>query len=104
MASTRLETLKGLVAQQPADSFLRYGLAMEYRNAGELEAAVGEFRALIAANPDYSAAYYHGGQTLERLGKLDEARALYREGIEATTRKGDWHTRDEIQAALELLG
>jgi len=104
MVSTRLETLKGLVAKQPGDSFLRYGLAMEYRNAGELDAAIGEFRALIAANPDYSAAYYHGGQTLERLGKLDEARALYREGIEATTRKGDWHTRDEIQAALDLLG
>ena len=80
MASTRLETLKSMVAQQPGDSFLRYGLAMEYRNAGELEAAIGEFRGLIAANPDYSAAYYHGGQTLERLGKLDEARALYREG------------------------
>ena len=65
---------------------------------------MSEFRALIAAHPDYSAAYYHGGQTLERLGKLDDARALYREGIEATTRKGDWHTRDEIQAALDLLG
>ena len=104
MASPRWETLKSLVAQQPGDSFLRYGLAMEYRNAGELEAAMSEFRALIAANPDYSAAYYHGGQTLERLGKLDDARALYREGIEATTRKGDWHTRDEIQAALDVLG
>ena len=104
MAGTRLETLKSLVAQQPGDSFLRYGLAMEYRNAGELEAAIGEFRSLIAANPDYSAAYYHGGQTLERLGKADEARALYRAGIEATTRKRDWHTRDEIQAALDLLG
>jgi tetratricopeptide (TPR) repeat protein len=104
MPSTRLETLKSLVAQQPGDSFLRYGLAMEYRNAGEFEAAIGEFRGLIAANPDYSAAYYHGGQTLERLGKLDEARALYRDGIEATTRKRDWHTRDEIQAALDLLG
>jgi tetratricopeptide (TPR) repeat protein len=104
MASTRLEALKGLVAQQPNDSFLRYGLAMEYRKAGELEEAMQEFRALIAAAPDYSAAYYHGGQTLEQLGRLDEARTLYREGIEATTRKGDWHTRDEIQAALDVLG
>src|SRR5260370_41357529 len=104
MANTRLDALKGMVAQQPGDSFLRYGLAMEYRNAGDLEAALGEFRSLIAAHPDYSAAYYHGGQTLERLGRLDEARTLYREGIEATTRKGDWHTRDEIQAALDLLG
>jgi tetratricopeptide (TPR) repeat protein len=104
MASDRLETLKSMVAQNPGDSFSRYGLAMEYRNAGDLETAIREFRLLIAANPDYAAAYYHGGQALERSGKLDEARELYRKGIEVTTRKGDLHARSEIQAALDLLG
>jgi len=104
MAGARLEILKSMVEQNPADSFARYGLAMEYRNAGDLAAAVAEFRALLAAHPDYSAAYYHGGQTLERLGLAEEARELYRRGIEATTRKGDFHTRDEIQAALDLMG
>ena len=44
--------------QNPADSFLRYGLAMEYQNAGDLEAAVREFRALMEANPDYSAGLF----------------------------------------------
>jgi len=104
MAGTRLETLKGMVALQPDSSFLRYGLAMEYRNAGDLESAIAEFRSVIAADPDYSAAYYHGGQTLERLGRLDEARGLFRAGIEATTRNGNRKTRDELQAALDLLG
>jgi Tfp pilus assembly protein PilF len=104
MASTRLEILKSMVEQNPGDSFARYGLAMEYRNAGELAAALAEFRALLAAHPDYSAAYYHGGQTLERMGQPGEARELYRRGIEATTRKGDFHTRNEIQAALDLMG
>jgi Tfp pilus assembly protein PilF len=99
-----LEALKSLVEQQPGDSFLRYGLAMEYRNSGDFEAAVREFREVLAANPDYSAAYYHGAQTLERLGRLDEARDLYRAGIEVTTRKGDLKTRNEIEAALDLLG
>ena len=93
-----------MVTEQPAVSFLRYGLAMEYRNAGELESALAEFRALLAVDPDYSAAYFHGGQTLERLGKLDEARELYTTGIDVTTRKGDLHTRDEIRGALEMLG
>ena len=103
MPGTRLEILKSMVEQNPADSFARYGLAMEYRNAGDLEAAMVEFHALIAAHPDYSAAYFHGGQTLERLGLSEEARELYLRGIEATTRKGDFHTRDEIQAALDLM-
>ena len=104
MAGTRLDILKGMVAQSPTDSFLRYGLAMEYRNANNPDAALAEFQALIAVNPDYSAAYFHGGQTLERLGRLDEARAMYREGIVAATRKGDLHTRGEMQTALDILG
>jgi len=104
MASTRLEALISMVAQKPGDSFLRYGLAMEYRNGGDLEAAVREFRALRDANPDYAAAYFHGGQTLERMGQEEEAREWYREGIEVTTRKGDQHARSELQAALDLLG
>lgn len=102
--NNRLEVLQNMVAQNPNDSFARYGLAMEYANSGDLERALGEYRALLAADPNYSAAYYHGGRTLEKLDRIEEARALYREGIEATTRSGDLHTRSEIQAALEELG
>ena len=103
MAANRLETLKNMVAQNPADSFLRYGLAMEHRNAGDLETAIAEFRTLIAANPDYVAAYFHGGQTLERLSRIEEARELYRRGIEASVRTGDAHARSELQGALSML-
>lgn len=102
--SNRLEVLQNMVAQNPADSFSRYGLAMEYARSGDFEHAIEEYRALLAANPNYSAAYYHGGQTLEKTGRREEARELYRQGLEATTRIGDLHARSEIQAALDLLG
>ena len=101
---TRLEMLKEMVAKSPADAFLRYGLATEYANAGELEQAVVEYQQLLAANPDYAAGYFHGGRTLERLGRLEDARAIYEKGIEVTTRTGDGHTRSELQAALDILG
>lgn len=104
MASTRLETLKNLVAERPEDSFLRYGLAMEYRNAGDNEQAMSEFSALMSAAPDYVPAYFHAGQTLERLGRPDDAREVYRRGIEAAARKGDQHARSELEGALDLLG
>ena len=103
MTSTRLDTLKSMVEQNPADSFSRYGLAMEYRNTGDLEAAMREFHELKRLNPDYAATYFHGGQTLERLGNIEEARAMYEEGIEVTTRKGDMHARGELQGALDML-
>jgi tetratricopeptide (TPR) repeat protein len=103
VGTNRIEILKQMVGQDPSNSFARYGLAMEYSKSGELAQAVTEFQALITSDANYSAAYYHGGQALEKLGRIDEARALYEKGIEATTRTGDAHTRGEIQAALSLL-
>jgi tetratricopeptide (TPR) repeat protein len=61
MAGGRLEILKSMVEQNPRDSFVRYGLAMEYKNAGDLESAVREFQTLLAADPNYAAAYFHAG-------------------------------------------
>jgi tetratricopeptide (TPR) repeat protein len=104
MPQNRLDILQNLVAQNPSDSFSRYGLAMEYVKSGALDQAMAEFQTLLAGNPDYAAAYFHGAQTLEKLGRLDEARSFYQRGIEVCTRIGDLHTRSELQAALDLLG
>ncbi|MFN3321949.1 MAG: tetratricopeptide repeat protein [Bryobacteraceae bacterium] len=103
MPNDRIETLKQLLEQDPNNSFVQYGLAMEYANTGSLEEAVAAYRRLLEVNPDYCAAYYHGGQALEKLGRIEEARELYERGIEATTRAGDLHTRSEIQAVLDIL-
>ena len=104
MPSDRLEALKGLVAQNPSDSRTRYMLAMELTRQGDFEAAVQEYTALVAADADYVAAYYHGGQALERLDRIDEARVMYKRGIEACERTGDGHTKAELEGVLELLG
>jgi tetratricopeptide (TPR) repeat protein len=103
MATNRLEVLKQMVSQDPSNSFARYGLAMELANSGELEQGVAEFRALLKHDENYAAAYFHFGQALEKLGDIEQARATYERGIEVTTRKGDLHTRAEIEAALNLL-
>jgi len=92
-----------MLAQNPADAFARYGLAMELIKGGDLAAAVAEFRALLEHNPNYSAAYFHGGQALEKMGAIEDARALYEKGVDVTTRTGDHHTRSELQAALDML-
>lgn len=104
MALDRLAVLRQLVEQNPSDSRTRYMLAMELAGRGELEAAVGEFEAVVAADADYVAAYMHGGQALERLGRLEEARSFYQRGIEACRRTGNRHAREELEALLALLG
>ena len=100
----RLEVLLSMVEQNPADSFSRYGLAMEYVKSGDLATALDHFMQLLAHNPNYAAGYFHGGQALEKLGRIEEAKGLYRRGIEVTSATGDDHTRSELQAALSMLG
>ena len=90
-----------MLAADPANTFARYGLAMEHVKGGDLPAAVAEFDALLGHAPEYSAAYYHGGQALEKLGRFDDARDYYRRGIAATR---DPHALGELQAALDILG
>jgi Flp pilus assembly protein TadD len=104
MALDRLAVLRQLVEQNPSDSRTRYMLAMELAGRGELEAAVREFEAVIQSDADYVAAYMHGGQALERLGRLEEARDFYRRGIEASQRTGNRHAREELEGLLALLG
>ena len=103
MATNRLDILKQMLAQDPANSFAHYGLAMEYANTGDLKAAISEFKSLIAADNSYVAAYYHCGQSLEKLGQVEDARSVYEGGIEQCSKKGDLHTKSEIEAALSLL-
>ena len=92
-----------MLEQDAGNSFARYGLAMEYVNSTQFEAAMAEFTTLLANSPDYVAGYFHGGQTLEKLGRIPEARDLYERGITACGRTGDGHTAAEIQAALDAI-
>ncbi len=98
---TRIEILNQLLAANPSNTFARYGLAMEYVKAGELERAMKEFDAVLATDGSYAAAYFHGGQALEKLGRMAEAREYYRRGIGAAR---DPHARSELQGALDILG
>ena len=67
MATDRLQALLQFAEQNPDDAFVRYGLAQEYANQGQLEKAAEEFTQLVEINPGYQAAYYHGGQTYLKL-------------------------------------
>ena len=100
----RVDSLKEILAQDPNNTLARYGLAMEYSNAGQLEAALQEFRTLLSANPDYPAGYFMAAQTLVKAGRVDDAKTMLTDGIAAAQRKRDSHAASEMQAMLEELG
>jgi predicted Zn-dependent protease len=105
MASkSRKQQILEMLAEDPTDVFLRYGLAMEHASAGEHAEAVRCFQDLIRDKPDYVPAYVQAGQVLARLGREDEARSVFRAGIEAARKTGDLHAAGEMESFLEGLG
>jgi predicted Zn-dependent protease len=99
----RIQMLEQVLNQDPNNAFARYGLAMEYSNCGELDRSLEEFRKLLAAHPDYTAAYFMAAQTLAKAGRSSDARKMLADGIACAQKKGDDHAQSEMQAMLDDL-
>jgi Tfp pilus assembly protein PilF len=99
----RLDALKGMVEQSPADSRVRFMLAMEYSNAQQFADAKREFDELINRDPNYVSAYFMAGRVCESVGDMAGARGYLEVGIETARKIGDRHAESEMQEALDLL-
>lgn len=99
----RVAMLQEVLEQNPEDAFARYGLALEYSNAGDTESALAQFATLLAKHPDYTAGYFMSAQTLAKSGRADEAKLMLEQGIASAKRTGNDHALSEMQAMLEGL-
>lgn len=93
---TRLEQLTKLLALDPADAFVLYGLAQEHAKLGDHAAAVGFYDRCLAADPAYCYAYYHKARSQQAAGDLPGARATVLAGITAAHRAGDSKAAGEL--------
>lgn len=101
---SRREKIEAMLAAEPGDTFLRYSLAMELEKEGQHEPSLATLRGLMHDSPPYVAAFFRSGQQLARLGRLDEARAALRDGIDAARTQGDSHAAGEMSEFLASLG
>jgi predicted Zn-dependent protease len=99
----RITTLTEILAQDPNNVLARYGLAMEYSNAGQIDRALEEFGKLLSSSPDYAAAYFMAAQALVKANRADEAKQMLRDGIAAAQRQRDSHAASEMRGMLEEL-
>jgi Flp pilus assembly protein TadD len=100
---SRKEQLEAMLAEDPKDPFLHYGLAMEHLSAGDDRKAVEVFRGLTELAPDYVPAYMQMGQALLRLGQADEARTVWQRGVVEAHKQGNDHASGEMQGMIEML-
>jgi len=96
MASPSIASLEKLLGTPRDGALLRFSLGMEHAKAGESPKAIEYFRAAVARDPGYSAAWRALGKALEAAGEDAAALAAYKDGIAAAERKGDKQAGKEM--------
>ena len=99
----RIQALSEILSADPANSFARYGLAMEQAKAGETEAALATFALLKPADREFTAGLFMAAQTLAAADRTPEAIQKLKLGIEAAKQTGNNHALNEMQSMLDDL-
>jgi thioredoxin-like negative regulator of GroEL len=101
---SRREKIEAMLLEDPGDPFLRYSLAMELDKEGRHDARLDCFGELMRGPTPHVQAFFMAAQQLARLGRVDEARAVLRDGIEHARSQGNSHAAAEMSEFLASLG
>jgi predicted Zn-dependent protease len=101
MSQTRIEIFRQMLATDPANTMVRFGLANEYLKLEQWADAATELQTYLSQADDQGNAYGKLAQALERLGRTDEARTAYQQGIAAATKHGHPSMAGDFQMALD---
>ena len=103
--SPRRRMLEESLSQDPGDTFLRYGLALQCLREGDTDEGRARLHALIADHPDEQvAAYQQLGQSYLQAGETGPAAETLRLGIAKAQVRGDWHAAAEMEGLVAQLG
>jgi hypothetical protein len=95
--SKRRKQLEAMLADDPADPFVRYALAMEFVSEGNDEKAAQCLLDLAQQAPDYAPAYLQAGLALGRIRRTNEAKEIWIRGALVAERQGDQHAAEEMR-------
>lgn len=103
MTTDRVAAFHEIVAQNPGDAFARYGLAMEYKQLGQLVLALDQFDELEKQHPEYTAGYQMAAQLLMAEQRFPEAEKRLHAGIAAARMAGNQHAVAEMEGMLSEI-
>ena len=103
MDRDRIAQFQEIVALDPDDTVVRFGLGELYIEAKEFAQAAEQFAEIIRLDPQYSAAYRYLGQAYMALGRQAEAADTFERGIAVAEARGDLQTVKEMQVFLRRL-
>ena len=103
MTTSRLDTMRAMVAKNPTNALARFGLANEALKAQLYDEAIEHLRVYLDRHEDEGNAYGRLAEALVHLGRNEEARTALRQGIDAAGRFGHPGMVSEFEARLDEL-
>jgi tetratricopeptide (TPR) repeat protein len=103
MSSSVLENLEKLVGTPRDGALLRFSIGNEYLKLNAPEKAAEHFSAAVEKDSLYSAAWKLLGKALADSGRLSDALAAWKRGIEVAEGRGDKQAAKEMQAFARRL-
>lgn len=100
MVNDRLQQLLDYHSKEPNDTFIVYGLALEYLKTDKKQ-ALFYFEKLLSEHKNYLPTYYHAGQLLHDIQELSRAKEIYEAGIALARKTGDDHALRELLNAYQ---
>ena len=98
-----LEQLEKLLASDPNDPFVLYGIAQEHAKSDDHAKAIEFFDRCLASDPTYLYAYYHKAMSQEASGDAEAAKTTLRIGVAHARETGDAKAQGEMAEQLERL-
>src|SRR5882762_6516365 len=88
MSTSRIEIFEQMLAGDPSNTMVMFGLAKEYEKTGDEAKLIETLERYIAAAEDEGNAYGMLARAYERTQQTDRARDAYERGVEVSTAHG----------------
>jgi predicted Zn-dependent protease len=101
MAQSRIEIFEQMLAGDPSNTMVMFGLAKEYEKAGDETKLIETLERYLAAADDEGNAYGMLARAYERTKESDKARDAYQRGAEVASAHGHPGMAEEYKTILE---
>ena len=103
MNTARIEALQQLLAQEPHDTMLLFGLGNEYFDAAHYATAIPYFEQALQVDPEYAAVYVYLARAYEELQDVEKVRHTLERAWGPARRSGDRNLLVELEDIAERL-
>ena len=100
MGNSRIELFRQILQSDPGNTAVMFGLAKEYEKSGQDEELIETLTRYLDIADDEGNAYGMLATAYERLGRRDDAKRAYQQGIETAQRHGHPGMAEEYRLTL----